>query len=161
MQLTRRSIVLGAAAVLTPLAASAEPGPSQVRVLASEWLDGQYAYHCAFRDAFHPGGSAERIVPAVAKLRLWHEAKRRLERKTERLIYSPSVSRDDVALKSAALGCFFAKERLPDCRWVLGHAERWIGTLENDVIAFDCPGIRTWRPEFRAMRNFGQGVNAA
>jgi hypothetical protein len=115
--------------------------------MASEWLDEQYAYWCAFRDAFHPGGRIERIVPEVADLRLWHTARRSLEAATDRLIFSPSACSDDVVLKSAALGCFFAKEPLPDCQWVVGHAARWIGAVEQDVIAFNRTGVRTWRYE--------------
>lgn len=149
MLLTRRSAMLGtAAAVLTPLRAAAKPASSQVRALASEWLDEQYAYCCAFRSVFHPGGTAERIVPPDRELRLWLEARRSLEHKTDRLIFSPPMGRDDVVLKSAALGCFFAEERLPDCRWAVVHAERWIGVLESEILAFGSADIRTWRPEY-------------
>lgn len=129
--------------------------------MASEWLDEQYAYRCSFRAVFHPGGRIDRIELEAGDLRLWQMARQSLQTATDRLIFSPSACSDDVVLKSAALGCFFAKEPLPDCQWVVGHAERWIGMLENDVLSFDCPDIRAWRHEYEALRIVGQGVNAA
>lgn len=162
IRLTRRSVVLGTAAVaMLPLTALAQPAPSRVRALAAEWLDEQYAYSCTFRSVFHPGGSAERLVPTLAEFRRWQEARRSLEHKTDRLIFSPSVCRDDVVLKSAALGCFFAKDRLPGSDWAIGRAELWIRRLENDVIAVGGPSIRTWRSEYEAKWIFGRSVNAA
>lgn len=160
--LTRRTVVLGTVAVtMLPLTALAQPAPSRVRALAAEWLDEQYAYSCTFRSVFDPGGSAEHIVPTAEDHRLWHEARRSLEHKTDRLIFSPSVCRDEVVLKSAALGCFFAKDRLPGSDWAIGRAELWIRRLENDVIAVGGPSIRTWRSEYEAKRIFGRSVNAA
>lgn len=146
---TRRAVVLGtAAAAMLPLAAWAEEAPSQVRTLAADWLEAQHDYRCIYRDVFHSGCHTERLVHAGAERQRWLEAKRSLEHKTDRLISSPSVCRDDVVLKSAALGCFFAKERLPDSAWGIARAGRWIAAIESDVIAFNCMGLRTWRPEY-------------
>lgn len=148
MRPTRRAVVLGTAAVALPLPIGWVTSPqSQVPAMASEWLDEQYAYCCSFRDVFHPGGKIDRIEPEAGDLRLWHMARQSLQTATDRLIFSPSACSDDVVLKSAALGCFFAKEPLPDCQWVVGHAARWIGAVEQDVIAFNCTGVRTWRYE--------------
>lgn len=160
MEMTRRMVVTGITTVTvgaligvpTAKPSATAAGPS-VSHLVGQWLDVQWTYRCVHRTTFHPGGQYERRTypdTESAELGPWREARREIGDWTDAVLKATSDNVEDLRLKSAVVGSFWAKEGLPDAFWALPKSAAWIKRLTHEAGIFRAADIRLWQEEFDA-----------